>query len=238
MKSLEEILAEFNLSNDDIIRLSNEAKENSIGCGRKDNEKSLTKETWSIFWDISDKVWHSSATSKQKIERGFLLFDLFPDYYNFLVPFYHLIRNSEIKDESEKQIIWKKFMAYLSAEPYYADAVGYVLWVDFFEDSTTVVETWQGLMNHIVDHKALLKLLEHSGPVPYELKEPVFINLLPDKENHQTIFKSILYSAFDVFGQLDKDRAFGLVLQLEVDKNSYEFEQLILRLHSTENDQV
>ncbi len=171
MQTLNEIFSAFKLSKLDVDKLSSEAKTFSVDCGKKGIRKQLTPTTWDLFDDISDKVWYSTMTTLQKITLGFQLFETFPSYYHFLVPFYHGIRNMEIVDQNEREIIWKHFMRYLALENYYADPVGYVLWVEFFEDESTVRETWQGLMNNYSDRKSLLRILEQAGPVPFDLKE-------------------------------------------------------------------
>ncbi len=230
MKTVEGIFSTFDLNVADIARLSRDAKEHALGCGKKNSPNQLPQKTWDLFYEMSEAVWQSSLPTSQKIDLGFRLFELFPDYHHFLVPLYSLIRNNEAVDESEKQLIWKRFMEYLGAEDHYADTVGYVLWVDFFEDTETVNETWNGLMNNVITHNGLLRLLEHAGPVPYELKEPVYKDLLADADNHESIFKSILYSAFDVYGQLEKEKALDLLSQLNIDRETFEYKQLMLKL--------
>lgn len=229
MRTVEDILSAFHLTEIEITRLSSEAKEHAVGCGKKESTKELSEETWNLFSGMSEKVWDSSLPTNQRIELGFRLFDLFPDYYHFLVPFYHLIRSDGAITEDQKQLVWKKFMEYLGADEHYADPVGYVLWVDFFEDPETVVETWNGLIKN-VNKTSLSKLLEHAGPVPYELKELIFKELLADTDNHETIFKSILYSAFDVYGKLDRDKALKLLSELNIDRDTSEYKQLMLKL--------
>jgi len=217
MNTLNDIFSAFKLSKTDITRLSNEAKLVAVDCGKRGVVKELSSDVWNLFDDISDKVWYSSMTISQKIPLGFQLYELFPSYYHFLVPYYHAMRDKEITDPNEKASIWKQFMKYLASENYYADPVGYVLWVDFFEDPETVKETWQGLINNYSNKKSLLLLLEAAGPVPFDLKESVYNNLLSDKANHDSIFTSLLYSAYDVFGQIDKKKAHRLLARLKVD---------------------
>ncbi len=230
MNAVEDIFSTFDLNEASIARLSREAKEHAVGYGKKNSPNQLSQETWDLFYDMSEKVWDSSLPTSQKIDLGFRLFELFPDYHHFLVPFYSLIRNNEAVDESEKQIIWKRFMEYLVAEDHYADTVGYVLWVEFFEDAETVNETWKGLMSNVTTRNSILRLLDHAGPVPHELKEPVYKDLLADSDNHEAIFNSIWYSAFDVYGQVDKEKALDLLSQLNFDLETFEYKQLMLKL--------
>lgn len=188
--------------------------------------RQLSSTTWDLFDEIADKVWYSTMPNAQKISLGFQLYEIFPSYYHFLVPFYHVIRNKEIVDLNEKKIIWTHFMKYLASENYYADPVGYVLWVEFFEDEDTVRETWQGLMNNYTEKKSLLRLLEQAGPVPFELKEIQYNSLLADKTNHELILNSLLYSAYDVYGQINKKKALKILSSLNVDTKAENYKLL------------
>ena len=114
----------------------------------------------------------------------------------------------------------------LASENFYADPVGYVLWVEFFEDEETVRDTWQGLVNNYSTKKALLRLLEHSGPVPFDLKETYYNTFLHDESNHEVIFNSLLYSAYDVFGQIDKKKARLILSKLKVDTGTENYNVL------------
>ncbi|MBP6430545.1 MAG: hypothetical protein KA319_02175 [Ferruginibacter sp.] len=230
MQTLNDILSIYKLSKSDIDRLSNEAKISSIDCGKKGISKQLSSDTWDLFYEISDKVWYSTMTNLKKISLGFQLYEIFPSYYHFLTPFYYGIRNKEIVEPNEKEIIWTHFMKYLAAENYYADPVGYVLWVEFFEDKSTVRETWQGLVNNYSNKKSLLRLLEQAGPVPFDLKETHYNSLLVDKTTHELIFNSLLYSAYDVYGQIDNKKALNILAKLKVDTTTENYRLLTEKL--------
>lgn len=230
MQTLNEIFSTYKLSGSDVERLSNEAKTVSIDCGKKNVIKQLSSETWDLFNEISDKIWYSKMSNAQKILLGFQLYETFPSYYHYLVPFYRVIVNKEIVDLNEKEIIWTHFMKYLASENYYADPVAYVLWVEFFEDKNTVIETWQGLINNYSDRKSLLRLLEMAGPVPFDLKETVYYSLLADKTNHEFIFNSLLYSAYDIYGQIDKLKALDILGRLQVHTKTKNYKLLKAKL--------
>ena len=230
MQTLNEIFSSYKLNKADVGRLSNEAKAFSIDCGKKGVIKKLLSDTWDLFDQMSDKVWYSTLDNSRKISLGFQLYETFPSYYHFLTPFYNGIRNKEIIEPTEKEIIWIQFMKYLASENYYADPVGYVLWVEFFEDESTVRETWHGLMNNKSDKKALLRLLEQVGPVPFDLKETLYDSLLMDKTNHELIFTSLLYSAYDVYGQIDKSKTLNLLAKLKIDTGTENYKLLEVKL--------
>lgn len=215
MRTIQDILSFFELTDTETNRLSKEAKHNSIGCGKIVVMKDLLPETWKLFNEMSDIVWYSNMANTQKILLGFELFEFFPSYYHFLIPFYRTVYKKDAS-KKEKEIIWRKFSKYLIAEKYYADPVEYVLWVEFFEDPITVKETWKGLLKNCLNNNSLLRLLEIAGPVPFNLKEPIYNKLIIDKKNHEAIFNSLLNSAFDVFGQIDKKKACIILSKLRI----------------------
>lgn len=236
MQTIDTILSAYNLNKSEMHRISNEAKDSSIGCGkRKPNpvgrgmievSKTLFSDTWTLLDDISDEVWYSEMEVADKISLGFQLYEKFPSYYHFLVPFYRGIRDKEISLPEHKKNIWEHFLHYLASEAYYADPVNYVLWVEFFEDTTTVRDTWQGLLNNCYNKKTLLAMLEIAGPVPFDLKEDCYESLITDKSSHEAIFNSLLYSAFDVYGSIDNRKASIILARLNVDTKTENYKLL------------
>ncbi|GAA4498397.1 hypothetical protein GCM10023172_15270 [Hymenobacter ginsengisoli] len=226
MQTIDTILSTYNLNESEIRRIANEAKAVSVGCGTQGVVKQLSSETWTLLDEISDEVWYSKMEVADKISLGFQLYEKFPSYYHFLVPFYHGVRDKEISLPDHKKIIWEHFIQYLASEAYYADPVSYVLWVEFFEDATTVRDTWQGLLNNCRDKKCLLSMLEIAGPVPFDLKEPCYKALITDKASHEVIFNSILHSAFDYFGNIDKKKASIILSKLSIDKKAENYKLL------------
>jgi hypothetical protein len=226
MHDVNEILASYNLNALDIQRITTEAKAASVGCGERCVSRGLLQPTWDLLDDISDEIWYSKMKVSHKISLGFQFFEIFPSYYHFLVPFYRGIRNKEISLLKHKEIIWSRFIQYLLAEAYYADPVSYVLWVEFFEDITTVRDTWQGLLSKCHSKKPLLAMLEIAGPVPFDLKEECYKSLIIDKSTHKVIFNSLLHSAFDFYGNIDNKKASIILDGLSVDTNTENYKLL------------
>ncbi|MBD2768645.1 hypothetical protein IC235_12175 [Hymenobacter sp. BT664] len=226
MRTLNDIFSVRKLRKSDIARLSNEARAVSIDCGKAGVDKELSPEAWDLFAEISDEIWYSTSSNSQKISLGFQVYEMFPSYYHSLLPFYRGIRYEKIIDSTEKNIIWKHFMKYLASENYYADPVGHVLWVEFFEDETTVRDAWQGLVSNYSDKAALLRLLKYAGPVPFSLKAMQYDALIVDKENHEHIFNSLLYSAHDLYGQIDKEKALNILAKLKIDTQTEKYNLL------------
>jgi hypothetical protein len=230
MHTIDTILSAHNLSESKIQRITSEAKESSAGCGTRvgtrEVSKQLLSDTWPLLDDISEEVWYSAMEVADKISLGFQLYEKFPSYYHFLVPFYRGIRDKEISLPDHKKVIWEHFIQYLASEAYYADPVSYVLWVEFFEDINTVRDTWQGLLTNCHNKKSLLAMLEVAGPVPFDLKENCYDSLITDKSNHEALFNSLLHSAFDVYGNIDNRKASVILARLNIDTNTENYKLL------------
>ncbi|RZK36279.1 MAG: hypothetical protein EOO61_10600 [Hymenobacter sp.] len=236
MQTIDNILSTYNLNESEVQRIANEAKASSIGCGTRkpklgsrgmiEVDEQLSSEIWTLLDEISDEVWYSEMEVADKISLGFQLYEKFPSYYHFLVPFYRGVCNKEIVLPKHKNIIWEHFIQYLASEACYTDPVSYVLWVEFFEDITIVRDAWQGLRNNCRNKKTLLAMLKIAGPVPFDLKEDCYKTLITDKSSHESIFNSLLHSAFDVYGNIDKRKASIILAKLNVDTKTENYKLL------------
>lgn len=226
---MKSVLVKFNLSENEITRLSKACQLFSTDCGKHlKNPNDLKLEDWYLLDNVSQNLWgyESERTVAEQIKIGFELFEKFPSYFHFMMPYYRLIKHKTTKDKTLKNIIWQHFMKFLGSENYYFSPVGYVLWVEFFEDPETQDEAWKGLMQFSDDKIAVMKLLEYAGPVAYSLKEPIYKRLLSDQSTHESIFKSLLFSSFDLCGQTENDKALKLLLQLKIDPKTEHYLKL------------
>jgi hypothetical protein len=108
---------------------------------------------------------------------------------------------------AERAMLWDAYRAALDSdrEPL-AAAAEYSLWVDFFEDPSTVEEAWRE-MTREPSERRLERLLESAGPVPWKLKEPLFEQLFRNPRWHPFIRAALAASANDVYGQDDPEAA-------------------------------
>ncbi len=67
----------------------------------------------------------------------------------------------------------------------------------------------------------------------FDLKESVYRAMLKDQRNHPAILRSLLASAYDVYGQIEKGKARHLVAKLKVDKTTKDFRLLTEKLKSS-----
>ncbi len=227
---IQSLLDAHTLTSADIETLTSEARADALQCSKGSVATSLPSKTLDLFEALSNSVWQSDREIAEKIQLGFMLFDLFPNYSHFLTPFYDIIESKELKANDLKDGIWKSFVAYLESENYYATPVSHLLWVDFFENPDTVLEAWQGLMNQKQTKQSVARLIKCAGPVPFELKVPLYKKMLKDASLHESIFYSLLFSALDENGGIDKNLARAILIKLKIKTNTAEYRLLKSRL--------
>jgi len=149
-------------------------------------------------------------------EKLRLLLDAFDDQqvYGVLMYVKHLY------DEAPSEIgrdLFQAYGAYLaSSDTTKAEQVLYSLWCDFFEDPRTVQAAWTALAQVGQPALTLQRLLPTAGPVPWALKSALLHDLLPNDDWHPFIFRCLLHSSFDVYGQIDKEEARRILRQLHL----------------------
>jgi hypothetical protein len=240
------ILAPF--AEHDLEQLSLHCREAAVNDDSSNCSKGLSQEEWSLLADIiEDALWKQPWPRETKIGLGFELYERFPAYSPSLLPFYHLVRDERIvypetkpgqsmierflgpksrpETVPETEMIWKRFAHYLAGPPYLADPVCSLLWLEMFEDQETVEDAWNGMVTYCSGSTAIRRLLNIAGPVPYSLKEPFYLACLKELQYHEAILESLVRCIEDVYGQIDKEKAAGLLQKLQVDasSDSYQF---------------
>ena len=135
--------------------------------------------------------------------------------------------NFEKLNNSQRDRIWKDYKAYLSkGNKNQKEAVEYSLWVDFFENNETVEEAWKSMIGNYENEVILKRLLPISGPVPFDLKEEFYKRVVKDEKWHEYILDSLVGSFFDVFGQINIEKARLILSRLKVNKDSNKYSKL------------
>lgn len=133
--------------------------------------------------------------------------------YHFL---FELLITLPYKDWSKEALdyFWEFTRRMLSSEhDALGDPVAYILWSDFFE-TDGVSEAWKALIAGDPKPKLIERLLESSGPVPFSLKEALYAKLIDEQRWHHYIFRSIYFSIFDVYGDVDRHKAAMILANL------------------------
>ncbi|MFC0865337.1 hypothetical protein ACFHYQ_23885 [Sphaerimonospora cavernae] len=128
-------------------------------------------------------------------------------------------------------LLWDAYRRRLEA-PEPADPITYSLWVDWFEEGTTVEIAFaevlgndvarlliQGRFQDTADNPLLRRaqrVLEVSGPVPWPIKHPVYQACVALPALHLALFRGLLGSYHDVYGRLEPHAAYALLQQLDL----------------------
>src|SRR5262249_31653584 len=141
---------------------------------------------------ISSILWTSGASHPVILDLVFSLYEEMP-CYGLLMP---IAGHFHDLDTLAVEKVIRAFRGYLSeAGDMLARPVQYVLCCDFFEYDELVQRMWDALTAQSVQNVHLaLRLMEVSGPVPYPLKEPVYMEYLRHSELHFAIALSLARS--------------------------------------------
>ncbi len=174
--------------------------------------------------DIVGILWYDENIEPiDKLSISFELFERSPEYgicMELKIAFTEM--SKEIRD-----FLWEKYRNYLlSGTDKQKEQIKYSLWVDFFEDPETVDESWSKIVNDNSEINVLRQVLSISGPVPFEKKDKLYLKVIADKKNHEYILDSLVGSFFDVYGQINFQRARVLLPTLKVYKENENYKKL------------
>lgn len=183
-----------------------------------------------LITDLIEILFNSKIERKKRIDLLFELYrlcpsftvidDLYVNYWNKLF-------------ELEKNLFWKHVINILNSEKkYLKEPIIYALCCDFFEGAETVTESWNALITKDATDEVLKTVLINAGPVPFYLKKELYHRLMGSKYWHKYIFKSLLHSEFDHYGDIDKEEALKIINKLNIPKNTEHLDLFIKQLTS------
>jgi hypothetical protein len=129
------------------------------------------------------------------------------------------LRVTPLTSEGEA-LLWAAYRRRLEALDS-AEPVTYSLWVDWFEDPATVdtafAEVVVGL-DELTDGplRRARRVLAVSGPVPWRLKHGLYRRAASTPVLHEALFHGLRGSLHDVYGDLDRTAALGLLDGLDL----------------------
>lgn len=163
--------------------------------------------------EISDSIWESDSSPEEQLEATLWFYEEMP-CYGWLM--YISLYFNDLAESGQQRLL-EKYAQYLSSDDdAVAEPAAYSLWCDFFENVDRVRGTWGALLSGSPNDLLVRRILESSGPVPFDLKEELYERLLPHERWHPWIFKSLLHSHSDVYGEIDKVRAKAILGRLRV----------------------
>ncbi|MFJ6573396.1 hypothetical protein ACIQNU_38890 [Streptomyces sp. NPDC091292] len=132
-------------------------------------------------------------------------------------------------------LLWEGCRRRLEAERD-AEPVTYSLWVDWFEDHGTVATAFAQVLGNDIDRvvtegsdaqlRRAGRVLACSGPVPWPLKEKVYDTAIRLPALHAPLFKGLLNSYYDVYGDLEPTAALALLVRLRLPADTLHLTEL------------
>ncbi len=162
-------------------------------------------------------------TPMQRLRMGLGLLDLLDEYSVTFELYLFIVQQT---DPAVTDAFWAGYRQRLEAsEP--AEQVLYSLWVDWFEDLETVETAFSKVVGDDVRdlqarqrlrdlatgpvHRRVARVLEYSGPVRWTYKHDVYAAAAAVAELQPALFKGLLASYHDVYGDLEPMAALALL---------------------------
>ncbi len=86
-----------------------------------------------------------------------------------------------------------------------ASAAQYALWVDFFENSETVGLSWREISGNLRTDAGRMRLLDVTGPVPYELKADFYAQMAENESMQDRLIHAFLCCLREVYGKANRE---------------------------------
>ncbi|MFD8154331.1 hypothetical protein ACFV28_26745 [Streptomyces sp. NPDC059720] len=204
-----------------------------VGDGWVSDEKSdvlLTANQVARSW--AGDVFAEDLDTADQLLLAFGLLDLLDDYW---VTCEIRFANESAECPLPADVLWDGYRQRLEADRD-VEAVTYSLWVDWFEDRTTSATAFAEVLGNDIDRvvaeqsEALLRracsVLECSGPVRWTVKEPTYRTAMRLPALHAAVFRGLLASFHDVYGDLEPTAALAILDQLDLPPNTQHLAQL------------
>jgi hypothetical protein len=158
---------------------------------------------YDIVSDVLAAAFTQDDTPSSQMRKLCELYSDFPSYT--VLSRFPMEIGIDALPEREMRSYYRLLGEMLSAEAdELADPVAYHLWVDLFEGTDTVDEAWVSVAAAITSQRGWRRLLEHSGPVPIDLKIGAFEAAAADPNLHEAILKALYSGLVDAYGIMDR----------------------------------
>jgi hypothetical protein len=160
---------------------------------------------------LSDRLWWEGDESiRERLEVAIELYGLMPSYSNTMY------WRKDAFSDADWDRMWEAYRGFLGdTRIAIADPIAYSLWVDYFEDTGTVERAWRGVAGSQEPRRPRLdRVLGASGPVPWNLKQPLYQSLANEGGWDASLIEGLYGCCIDVFGSLDRKAGLRLFRQL------------------------
>ncbi|MFJ3725535.1 alpha/beta fold hydrolase [Streptomyces sp. NPDC090045] len=183
-------------------------------------------------------VGDDSVDMEHRLRLGFGLVDLL-DEYRVTAEIGFAVRGTE--DPGTTRALWNGYRSRLDA-PAACEAIVHSLRVDWFEDRDTAETAFTEVLGKDITQlrpdtpepmlRRAQRVLESSGPVPWQVKALAYRAAARVPALREAVFRGILHSHHDVYGDLDPVRAHALLDQMELPEDTEHLAELRSALKS------
>ncbi|MFG2308882.1 hypothetical protein ACGFS9_09430 [Streptomyces sp. NPDC048566] len=177
-------------------------------------------------------VFAEDLDAADQVRLAFGLLDLLDEYW---VTCEIRFANEGVEGPLPVDVMWDGYRQRLEADRD-SEAVTYSLWVDWFEDHATSATAFAEVLGNDIDRiaaersEALLRrarrVLECSGPVRWTVKELTYRTAMRLPALHSALFRGLLASFHDVYGDLEPAAALAFLGQLDLPTNTRHLAEL------------
>ncbi|MEV7565428.1 hypothetical protein [Streptomyces tanashiensis] len=177
-------------------------------------------------------VFAEDLDAADQLRLAFGLLDLLDEYW---VTCEIRFANEDAEGPLPADVLWDGYRRRLEADRD-AEAVTYSLWVDWFEDHTTSATAFAEVLGNDIDRvvakrsEALLRrarrVLECSGPVRWTVKELTYRTAMRLPALHSAVFRGLLTSFHDIYGDLEPAAALTFLDQLDLSADTQHLAEL------------
>jgi len=163
--------------------------------------------------DLSSRLWwDGDEPLRDRLAVAVELYRRMPCYANLMY-----WRYSDF-DEPTQGRMWGAYRGFLGdSRDAVSGPVEYSLWVDYFEDVTTVERAWREVAGPQEPRRPRLeRVVRASGPVPWMLKAPLYELLQREGGWDEPLLVGLHGSCIDIYGSLERSPALHLFRRLQV----------------------
>lgn len=167
-------------------------------------------------------VFVEDVEAADQVRLAFGLLDLLDEYW---VTYEIRIADDSSEGPLPADVLWDGYRQRLEAERD-VEVVTYSLWVDWFEDHLTSDTAFAEVLGSDIDRvvaeqsepliRRARRVLECSGPVRWSVKEPTYRTALRVPALHHSVFRGLLASFHDLYGDLEPAAALAVLDLLDV----------------------
>ncbi|GHB11351.1 hypothetical protein ACIQRS_14235 [Streptomyces termitum] len=202
--------------------LADQGVSRTAGGWVRDGEPDVLFTAGQVAHSWAGDVFAEDMDAADRVRLAFGLLDLLDTYW---VTCEIRFAYEDPEDPLPAGALWDGYRRRLEADRD-AETVTYSLWVDWFEDRATSATAFAEVLGNDIDRtaaepsEALIRrarrVLECSGPVDWTVKEPAYRTAVRLPDLHEPVFRGLLASFHDLYGDLDPTPARALLDRLDL----------------------